>query len=497
MNETLSIVLTLLPFAVMLVGFLAFKQSALRMSLIVWILELVVAVAFYKMPVVDSLKASIWGNIALWTGFLVLWGGQVFGQCFRTTGALNVMLKALGGILPSKEGKALSLVSVVGGYVGAFNGFATYPVTIPGLVNLGVSGLRAAAGYLVYFSWCVSYVSLFIGNSIATAVTGVPVEEIVPTMGIITIPLIIVSTLGFFSILEFKLRDKNNLAIFTISCVGNILGVVIFTILLPELYIMTLLAAATFSLVGFWLLSKFGRKSAEDAEQKESISKSTVIKAFIPLVAVVVLVILNNYPLKSFVAATTFTISLWGEKTSVSLITAPGFYVVVAAIVCHLLPIKRTSSFWKDVSVASKRSVPSLVTLMLGGAMVQLMVNTGQINTLASAIAQWGASIYGVLLSGIGFLAGMAFGQGIPACSMFARMQMSAAEVLAISPGVLIGISTLITMGPANPLKPSLILNTSSMAGIKGKDGEMFGIMFKWQIVALIIAAVIAYIILL
>ena len=66
--------------------------------------------------------------------------------------------------------------------------------------------------------------------------------------------------------------------------------------------------------------------------------------------------------------------------------------------------------------IASKRGLPSLITLFLGGAMVNLMLDTGQITLLARHMTQWGSSVYGLLLSGLGFLAGMAFGQGIPAC---------------------------------------------------------------------------------
>jgi len=77
--------------------------------------------------------------------------------------------------------------------------------------------------------------------------------------------------------------------------------------------------------------------------------------------------------------------------------------------------------------------------------------------------------------------AGMAFGQGIPACSLFSKMQMSAADLVGVAPAVLLGIAAMVTMGPANPLKPSLLRYTSSLADIKGQDGEMFNLAFKWQ----------------
>ena len=93
----------------------------------------------------ESLEASLWGNLAMWTGFLVLYTGQIFGQAYRNTGLLQILLESVQSILPSwdQKGQAVALVTIVGGFIGAFNGFATYPVTIPGLVDLGFDGVSA------------------------------------------------------------------------------------------------------------------------------------------------------------------------------------------------------------------------------------------------------------------------------------------------------------------------------------------------------------------
>ena len=488
-SVALKTILALVPFAVLLVGFLLFRMDALKLSLYVWVLELVIVIAFYKMNILDSFKASIWGNITIWNGFLVLWTGQIFGQCFRSTGALKTLLNTLNRLLPTQTGKAVTLCSVVGGYIGAFNGFATYPVTIPGLVNLGISGFRAAVGYLVYFSWSIAFVSLFIAATIASTVTKLPIEQIVGTMGLLTLPLVIVSVVGFFKILGFSLKDKDNLAIATLTIIGNMLAVILFTQIFPGLYILTLIAAATFSFIALWLFSKKYDKSAYTEEEGvEHFSTGTVLKAFAPLIGGALVVVLFSYPLKALIAKGAFSLSLWGyAPTNINILNTPGFYVFLTALLCYVFPIKKTSTFLKDFAIASKRSVPSLITLFLGGAMVNLMLDTAQIGVLAQQMSQWGASVYGVLLSGLGFLAGMAFGQGIPACAMFSRMQMGAAELINVSPAVLVGIAAMVTMGPANPLKPSLLRYTSSLAGIKGQDGEMFNLAFKWQFIQLLI----------
>ena len=492
-QQSVQTVSALLPFVVLLIGFLVFKMNALKLSLYVWIFEIILVVFVFDMPIIKTLEASIWGNITIWNGFLVLWTGQIFGQCFRTTGALKVLLNTLERILPNKSGKAVAVCSVVGGYLGAFNGFATYPVTIPGLVRQGVDGFKAAVGYLVYFSWSVSFVSLFIAATIASTVTKLPVTEIVGIMGILTLPMIAVSVVGFFKILNFDLTDKHNRNIAILNFIANAVAVILFTQIFPDLYIVTLIAASTFNFLILWMYGK--NMKTDDSEIREPLDTKLAVKAFLPLFAGSIVVVLFSYPLKNIISKVAFKCSLWGySPISINLINTPGTYILITAILCYVFAINKTSTFFKDFCDASNRSKSSLITLFLGGAMVNLMVDTGQITLLAQHMTSWGATVYGLLLSGLGFLAGMSFGQGIPACAMFAKMQMASAQMLQSPAIILVGFSTMVTMGPANPLKPSLLQFTSSLANIKDRDGDMFNVAFKWQMIQLLIVCIFAMI---
>lgn len=489
----LQIAMVLLPFAVLLIGFLVFKMSALKLSIYTWILEIIIVFILYRMSPAKIIQASIWGNISIWSGFLVLYTGQIFGQSFRSTGLLQTLLITLGKLLPTKAGKAITLSTVVGGYVGAFNGFATYPITIPGLVELGISGTRAAVGYLVYFSWSIAFVSLFIAATIASSASGLPVAEIAHVMGLLTIAAVPVSVIGFFEILGFELKIKENAILAILVCIGNIAGIVLFTQIFPSYYVLTLIASSTFCLL---LLYFYRTRLPKDAFQgsadtSTAIERGNVYKAFAPLVVGAVIVVLWSTPIIApIVNNFVFSVNLWGyAPTKINFFTSPGFYILVTAFTCYIFATKK-SNVWNDIKVASKRSSDSLLTLLVGGAMVYLMVDTGQIALLARSLTQWGANVYSILLSGVSFLAGMAFGQGIPADFMLSKMQVSAAKLLNVPLVVLVGIAALVTMGPANPLKPSLLRYTSSLANIKGKDGEMFRMAIPWQVLQLIVIAI-------
>lgn len=494
-STVLQIVMALLPFAVLFVGFVAFKADALKLSFIVFVLELAICGFLYQMDFIKMIESSLWGNITLWTGFLVLWTGQVFGSCYRSTGLLNILLSSLGKIMPTKEGKSLTLVTVVAGYLGAFNGFATYPVTIPGLKNLGFSGLRSAAAYLVYFAWNIAFVSLFVAANIAAGVSKIAIEQIVQVMGLIALPLCVVSTIGFFAILKFDLKKKDNIAIAVLTMVSNMLAVFIFTQVFPSLYLLTLIASATFCLIALKLYSRKYDKSEFEENESEHYSLKEILKAFGPLICCMVLVVLMTYPLADFVKATTISLSLWGyHATSISLANAPGTFVLITALLCYAFATKKSSTLGKDIAAASKRALPSLLTLLCGGAMVQLMMDTNQITLLATNLATLGGQVYAVLIGGLSFLCGMAFGQGMPAVRMLSSMQMSAGPLLGIAPVVLIGLTTVICMGSANPIKPSLLKYASSLADVKGEDGRLFNLCLPWQLVAFVVCAVIGVI---
>jgi L-lactate permease len=57
---------------------------------------------------------------------------------------------------------------------------------------------------------------------------------------------------------------------------------------------------------------------------------------------------------------------------------------------------------------------------------------------------------------------------------------------------VLVGIVTVMSEGPPNPLKPTQIAYTQSLANVTGKDGEIFRSTLKWQALSLAAATIAA-----
>src|SRR5258707_3268955 len=103
MQTSIGVVIALLPIVMLFAGFLAFRLSAFRASLYAWILELVVVLTYYHQPPLRVVEASIWGIVTIWSGFLVLYTGQIFGQTYRSTGLLAILLESVESILPPRD----------------------------------------------------------------------------------------------------------------------------------------------------------------------------------------------------------------------------------------------------------------------------------------------------------------------------------------------------------------------------------------------------------
>jgi L-lactate permease len=508
MKTTIDVIIAILPIVTLFVGFLAFRLTAFTTSFLAWIIEVLIVRFYYFQAPVKIIEGSLWGIITIWSGFLVLYTGQVFGQSYRSTGLLSVLLDSVGSLLPQqdKEAKALSLVVVIGGFIGAFNGFAVYPVAIPGLIALGFDSVQVIKAFLVYFAWPQPFVSLFIVPNISNVASHVPIPEIVRAAGFVAIPFIFVSIFGFMKLLGSNFSSGRTQFLFWSMGLSNTIALVVFTQVFAEYGILTLIAGASLSLGVLYFYGKHAKRTgllnSSDAERitearaaSEPPLHTAAIqaRAYGPLLLGVALVLLTKVPgVRGAVESLRFRVGLWGyEPISVNVFTSAGFFVLVTALICYLFSLERANPA-KDFSTASRRSVRSLSTLAVGSALVYLLVDTGQIQLLARVLLGGGKATYAWLSPTMEAVGGIAFGQGLPADFLLAAMQVSVAPALGIPLAVLVGIVTVMSEGPPNPLKPTQIAYTQSLANVEGKDGEIFRACLKWQILGLAAATIAA-----
>jgi lactate permease len=492
--NVLGSVTFLLPVITLFVGFLILSWDALKVAAAAWIVEVIVVLFAY--PEASIIRSTLWANVDLWIGFAVLWTGFIFRQMYTNTGLLQRLVDVLDSLFKSSWGKALTLSGVVGGLIGAFNGFATYPVTIAGIKELGYKSWRAATGYLVFFSSSLAFVSLWIAAHIAEVGSHLPIHDLVPYMGAFSIPLVFLTAFGFAHILEINLREGHNLALLILTALGSITGIVIFTLIIPALYLLTLIGSSMFILL---YLVAYGKIKKLEREKLTGISRAGIIRPFAPIIIGIALILLWRIePIASIVAKAEFTLTLWSFRpVSINLIDNPGFFIFVIALVSHLFrinpkdPTKKPSNPVKDIVSGSKMGSKTLATLFLGGGLVGMMLTTGQITAVGQIMTHLGMLAYGGVLSAFSFISGIVFAQGIPADLMLSSMQVGIGTAVGLPLAFLVAIAATVVMGPANPLKPSLLSYAARVADAPEEDHpRMFRTALLWQIAALVIIIV-------
>lgn len=493
-TDILGAITFLLPVITLFIGFLVLKWDALRVSLAAWIVEVIIVLVAY--PEASIMRATVWANFNLWTGYAVLWTGFVFLQMYTNTGLLQRLIDVLGSLFKHNLGKALTLSGVIGGLIGAFNGFATYPVTIAGLKELKYENWRAATGYLVYFAWMVPFVSLWIGATIAQVGSHVPIVQLVPYLGALSIPLVFLSTFGFARILKISLKEEHNMQLLLLSIAGALLGIVIFTLIIPQYYLLTLIFTSVFILL---FLVAYSRRKNLHGEIPKGVTKWGLFKPFMPIIIGIVVIIIWGLPqVTAFLNKFSFTLNLWGfPPVTINLLNNPGFYIFVIALASYLflIPVSevkhKVSNPAKDIALASKMSWKTLLTLFFGGGMVGIMISAGQIEAVRNVLITLGTLGYGVVLVVFSWISGIVFAQGLPADLLLSTMQVGAEVAVGLPLAFLVGIVALVVMGPANPLKPSLLYYTATIAEAPESDHpKMFRTALIWQFAAMLIIAV-------
>lgn len=494
-SGTLGTVTFLIPVVTLFIAFLILKWDALKVAALGWLVEAIVVLAAY--PGKNVLTATVWADFSLWIVFAVIWTGFIFREMYLNTGLLQRLVDILDSLFKSNWGKALALSGTVGGLLGAFNGYATYPIAITGIKELGYSAWRSAAGYLVFFSWCIPFVSLWIGAQVAHIGSGVPVIEFAPYMGAFALPLIALSGYAFSRIIEIDLKEEHNSMLLALTILGNMTGVILFTLVLPQYYLMTLVACGFFVFLYLWLFGKFRRIERGTLSDK---TFSGVIRPFGPIIVGIVVILLWSWePVKNFIANFEFTLQLWSyEPVQINLLSNAGFFILIIALSSYLFRMppektdqKKRSNPVSDILTGSRLSVRTLLTLVFGGGIVGMMLVSGQIGAVRDLLLSYSSMVYSVVLVPFSFISGIVFTEGTPAALLLSSMQVEAAATLGVPLAFLVAIVTFAVMGPADPLKPSVLSFTATLAGAPLEDEpKMFRTALIWQLAAVIIIVI-------
>lgn len=498
----IRVVLALLPFVSLFGSFLIFHWGSLKTVFVTCIIEFVIAVAYYKASLTQSAEATIWGSVAVWPTLLITFAAQIFGYCYRKTGLMRVMLDSIAALLPKSEvgGHAFALLGPISGVFSNFEARASYPVTVPGLVELGYDPVQASGAALVFLTWIMPFQGLMIGAIIANLATHVPIPNIAMAVGQFAIPDIFLCTYATFRILGLKFLTRESQTYFWMTTLPYAASILAFTQIWPQFYALGLMAGAVLNVALLYVYGMIRKRqtgaayaapvrpapanlsAAADPAQSSGPNWSLMLRGWGPLlVGFCYAAFMLSSVGTSLLSHLSFTVSAWEFKpVEVNLFNTPSMPVLIGALSAYLFRTQR-SSLLRDVSQGLYRGISPMLTFVFGVGVMYLLVFTKQIDFLGQIMSGGGATLFKLVDTALVVAGGTIFGSGTPTIFTFSTMQLPAVTAFGLPLTLLLGMVVVGGIGVTNACKPPNLRFVANLVEVKaGQDWEIFLIGLKW-----------------
>jgi lactate permease len=200
----LSSLVAVLPLLVLFVLLGVIRMRAWLASLISVVVALIVAVAFYSMPLGDALNSGLWGAAfgffpIMWIVINAIW---IYNLTVET-GHFDILRRSFASISDDQRVQAIIIAFCFGALLEALAGFGT-PVAICSvmLIALGFRPIKAASIALVANTAPVAFGALAVPITTLSGVTGLPIEDLGAMVGRQTPVLSIIVPLGLVLIVD-------------------------------------------------------------------------------------------------------------------------------------------------------------------------------------------------------------------------------------------------------------------------------------------------------
>ena len=503
-DTIVKIVLALLPFVSLFGGFLLFHWGSLKTVVITCLLEFIIAVAYYHGSPVQTAEAALWGSVAVWPTLLITFTAQIFGYCYRKTGLMRVMLDSISELLPRDEvGHACALLGPVAGVFSNFEARASYPVVVPGLVELGYNPVQASGAALVFLTWIMPFQGLMIGAIIANLATHVPIPNIATAVGQFAIPDIFLCTYATFHILGLKFFNRESQIFFWLTTLPYVLSIFAFTQLWPQFYALGLIGGAILNIACLYTYGMWRRRRTAGSGAAASPSAipapaslsaaatpvtesapdwSRIARGWGPLIVgfAYAAFMLSAWG-SSILSHLSFSVAAWGFKpVAVNLFNTPAMPVFIGALSAYLFRTER-SNMLTDLWQGFYRGFSPMLTFMFGVGIMYLLVFTKQIDFLGSIMSGGGETLFKLVDAGLVVAGGTIFGSGTPTIFTFSTMQLPAVAAFGLPLTLLLGMVVVGGIGVTNACKPPNLRFVANLVDVKSEhDWEIFAIGLKW-----------------
>lgn len=467
----MSFALAAAPIAASVTMLVALRQSALRAGMAGLLVAILVVslVPAFRLPLPELAWQMASGVLITLVVAYVLLGGLLLHAVLRESGALQTIAAAAVSLVPNPERRVLMLVLGLSVFFESATGFGVGIVMIaPVLLALGYRPRDAALVALVG-QCAVIWGSLAIGTVLGAQLTGIPANR----LGLLGAPLS-VPLVGLCAGVAVWLTSG---AAGLRRAAPGILG---YSLLLPgalaaashwvAVEVAGMLAGLLVILAGLAVTRGERAAALEGAAPREGPS---LVRALVPFVLLLgSLLITRLVPgVRDFLMA--HAVARVAEVDfALPVLFHSGFWLVLAALVAMVVLRLDRGAVARTLAATARGWL--LATLALTGFLCfsTLMVASGMMAALASAIAAATGGGYIALLPFVGGLGGFLTASTAGSNAMFAAFQLEMAERLDL-PADLVTAAQNAAGANTTLASPGRIVLAAAVTGLAGREGSL------------------------
>ena len=494
MNMYLLFCIALIPIVLLMVSLGVIKTPGHKATPVTLLITFLLAVAVWKMPVLDAFKAGIEGAAgALWPIILVIIAAVFLYNLSLHTKSMDVIKKLMTGVSTDQRILVLILAWGFGGFLEAIAGVGT-AVAIP-------ASIMAALGFDPVFAAIIC----LIANTTPTAfgAIGLPVSTLAKLTNLDpnTLSYAVACQLGILIVLVpivlVMLTGKS------VKSIKGVLGISIasgLSFAIPEVLAAKYIGAELPAILGSvvclavtigWAKIFHKETAAKDAEK---IPFKQGFMAWVPFILVFVIILITSplFPgISNGLSKFSTTITFYHPYTF-KWINNPGTLIIIAGFVGGLIQGAKVQDILKVFTGTVKQMSKTIITIVSIVALAKVMSYSGMIKSIAVVLVAVTGHGYPLIASIIGAIGTFVTGSDTSANILFGPLQVEAAKSLGINPYWLAAANT----GGATAgkmISPQSIAVATAATGLIGSEGKILNATVKFCIVYVIILGVIAY----
>ena len=485
-------ILAFSPIAVVLILMIGFHWGGGRAGAAGWFTALIVAAVFFGADAKLLAFAQMKGVLLSLYVLYIIWMALVLYNVVDETGAIEVIGSGIKQLTADKPFQLLILGWVFASFLQGVAGFGV-PIAVVGplLLGMGFPPLVAVAVPAIGHSWSVTYGDMASSFQAMIAVTGLDGmflahwASVFLGVTVFMCGLAVVHLYGGFAAIRRSLV--------AIVIIGSAMAVTQYVLAVSGLWTLAGFVAGMVGIVVSILVTRlpmYRRAEGDTAEAPADgpkMSLTFALSAYIILIAIVAPAEIID-SLHKFLASVKLSLMFpeiatadgWvnaaGYGKKISVFGHAGALLLYTSVLSYFVYASR--GYYKPGALGRiwaktmKSGVSTSIGIVSMVCFALIMSQSGMTNLLAEGISTVFGKAYPLVAGAIGTLGAFMTGSNTNSNVVFAQLQMSTAEIAALSVPVILAAQT--TGGSiGSMLAPAKILVGCSTVGLSGKEGPV------------------------